>query len=102
MNVFLWTGVAVVLLGCLGVLVFPGAHDRLHFAGPVTLGAICIAVAVVIQKSFSLVGDKAILIAVFMAAVGPVVVHATGRAARFAERGDWRLGPEEKVEVEEP
>ena len=101
-NLFLWVGVGLVLMSCAGVLVFRNAFDRLHFTGPVTLGALCIATAVVIHESFSLVGDKAILIAIFMLLTAPLITHATGRAARIATRGDWRIGEDEKIEVEEP
>ena len=55
--------------------------------------------AVVVQKSFSLVGDKAILVAVFLLVVSPLLTHLTGRAARIAEHGDWR---HDDIEVEEP
>jgi multicomponent Na+:H+ antiporter subunit G len=100
-NFFLWLGVLLVLVSCVGVLVFGNAYDRLHFTSPATLGAICIAIAVVIHEDFSLIGNKAIAIAVFILVASPLVAHATGRAARAAERGSWRLGPDEKVEVEE-
>lgn len=101
-NVFLWLGVVLVLMSCLGVLVFPSVYDRLHFTAPITLGAFCIAIAVLIHEDFSLVGNKALLIAVFMLSTSPLITHATGRAARFAERDDWRIAEDEQIEVEEP
>ncbi len=101
-NVFLWLGVALVLVSCLGVLAYRSAYDRLHFTAPLNLGAICIAVAVVIHEDFSMVGDKALLIAAFLLGAAPLLSHATGRAARYTERGDWRIGSEEEIEVEEP
>lgn len=100
-NVFLWLGVGLVLLSCLGVLVFPGVYDRLHFTAPVTLGAICIAIAVLIHEDFSLVGNKALLIAVFMLFTAPLITHATGRAARFDEHGDWGIAEDEQIQVED-
>ena len=101
-DVFLWLGVGLVVVSCVGVLAYRSVYDRLHFTAPLNLGAICIAVAVVIQEDFSLVGNKALLIAAFLLAAGPLLAHATGRAARHAERGDWRIGSDEKIEVEEP
>ncbi|HSC05073.1 MAG TPA: monovalent cation/H(+) antiporter subunit G [Solirubrobacteraceae bacterium] len=94
-DVFLWLGVALTLIGCLGVVLMRSVYDRLHFTSPTTLGAACIAVAVVVQKSFSLVGDKSILIAVLLIALSPLLTHATGRAARVVERGDWRIHDDE-------
>ena len=100
-NFFLWLGVALVLISCIGVLVFGYVYDRLHFTAPSTLGAICVAIAVVIHEDFSLIGNKALLIAAFLLVASPLLAHATGRAARIAERGSWQLGADENVEVEE-
>lgn len=100
-DVLLILGVALVIVSCLGTVSFRGVHDRLHYGAPSTLGAIFIAGAVVVKESFSLVGDKAILIAVFLVAVTPVVTHAIARAARTAELGDWRIQPHESIEVED-
>jgi multicomponent Na+:H+ antiporter subunit G len=99
-DVFLWIGVALNLIACLGVLVMRDTLERLHYTAPALLGAICIAVAVVIKDSFSLTGDKAILIALFLIVASPIVTHATARAARIDQRGDWRLSEAENVEVE--
>jgi monovalent cation/proton antiporter MnhG/PhaG subunit len=98
-DVFLWLGVALTLIGCLGVVLMRTVYDRLHFSSPTTLGAACIATAVVVQKSFSLVGDKSILIAVLLIVLSPLLTHAAGRAARLVEHGDWRL---DDNEAEEP
>lgn len=98
-DVFLWLGVVLTLIGCLGVVLMRTAYDRLHFSSPPVLGVACIAIAVVVQNSFSLVGDKSILIAVLLIVVSPLLTHATGRAARLVEHGDWRVADEE---VEEP
>ena len=100
-NFFLWLGVALVLISCIGVLVFGSVYDRLHFTAPSTLGAICVAIAVVIHEDFSLIGNKALLIAAFLLVASPLLAHATGRAGRIAERGSWQLGSDENVEVEE-
>jgi multicomponent Na+:H+ antiporter subunit G len=100
-DVFLWIGVALNVIACLGVLVMRDTLDRLHYTGPSVLGAISIAVAVVVKDSFSLTGDKAILIALFLIVASPIATHATARASRIAQRGDWRLSDAEKVEVEQ-
>ena len=61
-EIFLWLGVTLAVIGALGVLAFDDAYDRLHYGAPVVLGSICIAVATLIQSSFSLISDKAILV----------------------------------------
>lgn len=100
-DVFLILGVAIVLVSCLGLVAFRGVHERLHFTAPATLGTVCIAIAVLTKESFSLVGNKTILIAVFLLTVAPIVTHAIGRAARTAEHGDWAIQPGESVKIED-
>ncbi len=77
------------------------AFDRLHFSAVATLGAVSIAVAVVVQHSFSLVGDGALVVAAFLVATCPILTHATARAIRISERGDWSLVDEDGAEVED-
>ena len=61
-------------------------YDRLHFSAPGMLGFVCMAAAVLVQNSFSLVGDKALLVAVFLLISSPILTHATARATRIARR----------------
>lgn len=101
-NVFLWLGVGLELISCLGVVVMRDTYSRLHFSSPGILGGVCIAVAVVIKDSFSLIGDNTIVVAVFLVLASPLLTHATARAARIDEHGEWGLRREEDIEVEEP
>ena len=98
-DVFLWLAVTLSLISCLGLLVARTALDRLHFLGPSVLAGLCLAVAVVAQNSFSLVGDQAILVAFLLLVCSPVLTHAAARAARAAGRGTWLPGPDEAVEL---
>ena len=100
-EVFLWLGVALVLLAAVGVVVFRDAFDRLHLPGLAAVGSLCVAVAIVVEKSFSLVGDEALVSAVILVVISPVATHAIARAIRIAERGDWRLGEADRVEIED-
>jgi monovalent cation/proton antiporter MnhG/PhaG subunit len=101
-DVFLILGVVLALIACVGVLVFRNVFERLHFSSPAVLASVCVAVAVVTKESFSLVGDKAILVAAILLVGAPLLTHAIGRAARTAAHGDWKLRPEESIEVREP
>jgi multicomponent Na+:H+ antiporter subunit G len=98
----LFGGVGLLLLSCLGVLVFDGIYDRLHFTGPAGLGAAAVAAAVLVRESFSLIGNKALFLGAFMLLTSPLLVHATARAARVREHGQWAPQPSERVEVEAP
>ncbi len=98
---FLWVGIALLLLAAVGVVTLRDAFDRLHLPGLAAVGALCVAIAIVIEKSFSLVGDEALLSALFLVIVSPVATHAIGRAIRIADRDDWRLGDDEQLEIED-
>jgi multicomponent Na+:H+ antiporter subunit G len=96
--VLLGIGVLVQLLSCLGVIFMPNVMDRLHFVTPATsLGPAFIAGAIVTEEALNHQGIFAVLIAVFLLAFGPVLTHATARAARIRRHGDWRIQPAEKV-----
>ena len=49
-----------------------------------------IAVAVLVRESFSLIGDKALLVGVVLVLAGPVLVQTTVRSLLIRELGDWR------------
>jgi multicomponent Na+:H+ antiporter subunit G len=86
--VLLVAGVGIELLCCIGVLVMRGPYARLHYTAPAGAGALLIAIAVVVRQGFSLIGNKALLLAVFILVTAPVLSHVTARAARIRELGD--------------
>lgn len=73
-------GTAVALLACVGVLLMDDALDRLHFVGALTAAALLVGAAVLVRESFSLIGDRAVIVAVLVLVTNPVLTHATGRA----------------------
>lgn len=94
--VLLVSGVALELFCVLGVVVMRGALSRLHYTSPAALGVLLMAVAIAVHEGFSLIANKALLIAVFLMATAPVLAHAIARAARIRERGQLdSLAPEE-------
>lgn len=94
--VLLAIGVASALMGAIGLLATRDPYDQLHFTGPGTvIGPVAIAAAVLVEEPLSSAGIKAVIIAVIMVATGPILLHATARAARIRERGRWELLPEE-------
>ncbi len=86
--ILLVAGVAIVLLCCLGVMVMRGAFARLHYGAPAGIGALLLGLAVLLAQGFSLIGDKALLIGVFVLLTSPVLAHVTARAAHIRARGD--------------
>jgi multicomponent Na+:H+ antiporter subunit G len=101
--VLLAVGVASALMGALGILATRNPYDQLHFTGPATvIGPTAIAAAVLVEEPLSSAGIKSVLIAVIMLGTGPILLHATARAARIRERGRWVLLREELESKEEP
>lgn len=97
--VFLVLGVGIELLSCLGVLLMRDVFDRLHYVGPASvLGPLAIMIAVLVEESFSTAGIMAILIALSLMITGPVLTHATARAARVRRLGQWQPKPDEHIE----
>ena len=101
--VLLAVGVASALMSALGLLATKDPYDQLHFTGPATvIGPVAIAAAVLVEEPLSTAGIKAVLVALIMLASGPVLIHATARAARVRERGRWVVLPEELKAKEGP
>jgi multicomponent Na+:H+ antiporter subunit G len=86
--ILLVAGVAIELLCCLGVMVMRGAFARLHYGAPAGIGALLLGLAVLLRQGFSLIGDKAMLIGVFVLLTSPVLAHVTARAAHIRALGD--------------
>jgi multicomponent Na+:H+ antiporter subunit G len=96
-------GVGSLLLGAAGLLATRDPYDQLHFTGPGTvIGPIAIAAAVLVEEPLSSAGIKSVLVALVMLTTGPVLIHATARAARVRERGRWVVLSEELAQKEHP
>lgn len=82
----LGAGVLLTLLACLGVVLMRDALTRLHYVTPGGLGAACFCAAVLVQGGPSLIGLRAIALAVFFFVTAPVLGHATARAIHRERR----------------
>lgn len=96
--VLLIAGGLLELLAVLGVCVMRDAYDRLHYPGLAGFGAFLICLAVLFRESFSLIGDKALLVGVILVLTGPVLVQTTVRSLLIRELGDWRAKARERRE----
>ena len=89
-DLLLLVGVLGCLLGSLGLLLFRNVYDQLHFLAPVSLAGGCaIPAAVIVHEGLSQAGAKAIVIAILLLVANPVLSHATARAARIRQKGQW-------------
>jgi multicomponent Na+:H+ antiporter subunit G len=96
-------GVGVTLACCVGVLVMRDAYDRLHYTAPATtIAPLAIAAAIVLEERLSAAGIKALLVALVLLVTNPVLTHATARAARIRELGEWTIQEGEQVKGERP
>lgn len=94
-TVLLFAGIGVLAVCVLGALVMRDALDRLHCASAAGFGVLLVGIAVVVQESFSLIGNIALLAGVVLVLASPVLAHATARTIRIREHGDWRARAEE-------
>jgi multicomponent Na+:H+ antiporter subunit G len=96
----LLSGAVAVELACgLALFVVKDSFDRLHFLGPAaTLGPLLVVSALVIENALSTNGVKAILAGALLLLTGPIVTHATARAARVRQYGHWQALPYEEVD----
>jgi multisubunit Na+/H+ antiporter MnhG subunit len=97
-SILLIAGGLLELLAVLGICVMRDAYDRLHYPGLAGFGAFLICLAVLVRESFSLIGDKALLVGVILVLTGPVLVQTTVRSLLIRELGDWRAKARERSE----
>jgi multisubunit Na+/H+ antiporter MnhG subunit len=86
------------LIAVLGLCVMRDAYDRLHYVSVAGFGALLIAMAIIVRESFSLIGDKALLVGLVLVLAGPVLVQSTARSLLIRELGDWRTKARERAE----
>jgi multisubunit Na+/H+ antiporter MnhG subunit len=91
--VYLLLGLAalIVLASSIGILIMRDAYQKLHYVTPVAVVApVVVGVAILVQSGFTENSVQTWLALVFVLAGGPVLTHATIRAARIRAEGDWR------------
>ena len=92
-DVLLGLAAVVVLISSAGILVMRDAYQRLHYVAPIAVVApVIVALAVLVQSGWTENSGETWLGLLFMVAGGPFLAHATIRAARIRETGDWRRG----------
>jgi monovalent cation/proton antiporter MnhG/PhaG subunit len=90
-------GVGIEVVCSLGVLLARDVFDRLHFAAAgAAAGPAPIAAAVVVRESFTQPAINAVLVAVVLLVLGPLLSIATARAARHERFGTVEARSEER------
>lgn len=96
-DVLLALAVLTVAAAAVGVAVMPDAYARLHYVTPAAVVApVLVTLAIFVQQGLDENTGETIVALVFMVAAAPFLSHATIRAMRVRDSGDWRQ-PREKT-----
>jgi multisubunit Na+/H+ antiporter MnhG subunit len=91
-DILLALAAAVVLASAIGLLVMRDTYQKLHFVTPVAVVApLAVGLAVLVRSGWSVNSSLTWLALLFVVIAGPYLSHATIRAARIRDAGDWRL-----------
>lgn len=102
-DVLLGLAVLVVAASALGVLTMPDAYQKLHYVTPAAVVApVLTALAIFVQEGLDQNTGEMVVALFFLVLAGPFLSHATIRAIRVRQCGDWRLEPPETEQGKEP
>jgi multisubunit Na+/H+ antiporter MnhG subunit len=91
-DVLLGLAVLAVVTASIGVLGMRDPYQKLHYVTPASLVApALVALAVLVRTGLDENTGETCLALLFMMIAGPFLSHATIRAIRVREKGDWRL-----------
>ena len=80
-------GVGTELLCCVGLVVMRDVYDRLHYVmAATTVPPFLVAAAVIVEEDWTQPGINALVVAVALFVLNPVLAHATARVARSRRR----------------
>jgi multisubunit Na+/H+ antiporter MnhG subunit len=95
-DVLLAAAVALVLVCALGVALMHDLYAKLHYVTPIAVVApVLVAIAVTVREGFSENTVQTWMTVGLLVIAGPFLSHATIRAARIRQCGDWR-GPQSR------
>jgi monovalent cation/proton antiporter MnhG/PhaG subunit len=90
-DVLLGLAVLTVALAAVGVAVMPDSYARLHYVTPAAVVApVLVTLAIFVQEGLDENTGETVVALVFMIVAAPFLSHATIRAMRVRDRGDWR------------
>ena len=104
-DVLLGLAVLTVAAAALGVAVMPDAYARLHYVTPAAIVApVFVTLAIFVREGLDENTGETVVALFFMIVAAPFLSHATIRAMRVRDRGDWRLPDQdsEPAKTKEP
>jgi multisubunit Na+/H+ antiporter MnhG subunit len=100
-DVLLALAAVTVIASAVGVLVVRDAYARVHYVTPAAVVApVLVALAIFVAEGLDENTGETELALVFMIIAAPFLAHATMRAIRVREAGDWR-GPPKDAKAED-
>ena len=91
-DVLLALAVLTVAAAALGLAVMPTAAARLHYVTPAAvLAPVLVTLAVLVRQGLDENTGETVLALLLMVAAAPFLSHATIRAIRIRDHGDWRI-----------
>ena len=91
-DVLLGLAVVIALASALGVAVMPDVYQKLHYVTPLaTVTPVLVGLAILVQSGWSAASGQTWVTVILVVMAGPVVSHATIRAAKIRADGDWRV-----------
>lgn len=95
-DVILAAAVAVALASAVGLVAMRDTYQKLHYVTPIALIApLLLGLAVLVRSGFTENSALTWLALLFVVITAPLLSHATIRAARIRQTGDWRA-PEDR------
>jgi multisubunit Na+/H+ antiporter MnhG subunit len=92
-DVLLASAVLLVLGSSVGILVMRDVYQKLHFVTPAALVApVIVGLAILVHSGWTSSSSLTWLALLLVVIAGPYLTHATIRAARVRQAGDWRAG----------
>jgi multicomponent Na+:H+ antiporter subunit G len=93
-DVLLGLAVLTVAASSAGLMIMPSAYSRLHYVTPAAVVApVFVTLAIFVREGLDVNTGETVLMLAFMVFAAPYLSHATIRAIRVRDSGDWR-GPD--------
>ncbi len=102
-DVLLGLATATVAAAAIGVAVMPDAYARLHYVTPAAIVApVFVTLAIFVREGLDENTGETVVALFFMIVAAPFLSHATIRAMRVRDRGDWRQPQTREQRPKEP
>jgi monovalent cation/proton antiporter MnhG/PhaG subunit len=102
-DVLLGLATATVAAAALGVAVMPDAYARLHYVTPAAIVApVFVTLAIFVREGLDENTGETVVALFFLIVAAPFLSHATIRAMRVRDSGDWRQPGTREQRAKEP